>query len=209
MIGDVLTNSQLDHSGLRYQVPQIYPGAFHAIPKPERKNMGASFIRMPWCLTADFFAIVLWLVGKCFEIFGFVYLWARGVSLKNLGHELELSQKTAVDWASFCREVFLKTFIDDPMKLGGIGKTVEIDESKFGKRKYWRGHRVDGCWVFGGIERESGRIFMEIVEKDDIEFLAREPVTRVDAKPVARARARVESDTGYTGFFSPAKLRFF
>ena len=33
--------------------------------------------------------------------------------------------------------------------LGGEGKVVEIDESKFGKCKYDRGRRADGCWVFG------------------------------------------------------------
>ena len=47
--------------------------------------------------------------------------------------------------------------------IGGVGKIVEIDESKFGKRKYHRGRRVDGVWVFGGIERES-RCFMVSVE---------------------------------------------
>ena len=41
---------------------------------------------------------------------------------------------------------------------------MEIDESKFGKRKYHRGRRVDGVWVFGGIERESRRCFMVSVE---------------------------------------------
>ena len=40
---------------------------------------------------------------------------------------------------------------------------MEIDESKFGKRKYHRGRRVDGVRVFGGIERES-RCFMVSVE---------------------------------------------
>jgi hypothetical protein len=29
---------------------------------------------------------------------------------------------------------------------------VQIDESKFGKRKYNRGHRVEGVWVFGMVE---------------------------------------------------------
>jgi hypothetical protein len=34
---------------------------------------------------------------------------------------------------------------------------VEIDESKFGRRKYNRGHPVEGCWVFGGVERTPER----------------------------------------------------
>jgi hypothetical protein len=32
---------------------------------------------------------------------------------------------------------------------------VEVDESKFGKRKYHRGHRVEGVWVIGGVERTA------------------------------------------------------
>ena len=51
--------------------------------------------------------------------------------------------------------------------LGGVGKQVEIDESKFGRRKYHRGHKVEGQWVFGGFERETGIIFMVPVEKRD------------------------------------------
>jgi hypothetical protein len=43
---------------------------------------------------------------------------------------------------------FQKTF-----QLGGPGIIVEMDESKFGKRKYNKGHRVEGNWVWGCIER--------------------------------------------------------
>jgi len=52
----------------------------------------------------------------------------------------------------------------DSEQIGGAGKFVEIDESKFGKRKYHRGKRVEGVWVFGGIELESKRCFLEVVE---------------------------------------------
>lgn len=43
--------------------------------------------------------------------------------------------------------------------IGGVGLEVEIDESKFGKRKYNRGHLVVGQWVFVGVERGSNRCF--------------------------------------------------
>ena len=46
------------------------------------------------------------------------------------------------------------------MKIGGPNKTVQIDESKFGRRKYHRGHPVKEQCVFGGVERESGKTFL-------------------------------------------------
>lgn len=95
-------------------------------------------------------------------------MWDRGYKLIDIGHELKIAPKNCVDWASFCREVCLVAFVDHPEKIGGPEKTVEIDESKFGRRKNWKGHRVEGVWVFGGIERESGRVFMECVEKRSV-----------------------------------------
>lgn len=43
------------------------------------------------------------------------------------------------------------------VKIGGPGIVVEIDESKFGKVKYHRGHRVEGVWVFGMVEKTPER----------------------------------------------------
>ena len=40
------------------------------------------------------------------------------------------------------------------MKIDGMGKIVEVDESKFGRRKYNRGRDRDGQWVFGGVDLE-------------------------------------------------------
>jgi hypothetical protein len=80
-------------------------------------------------------------------------------------HELRIgSDHTVVDWYNFAREVCTQILLQDNEQIGGPGVIVEINESKFVKRKYNRGQRVDGCWVFGGIERDSKKCFFEIVE---------------------------------------------
>ena len=56
-------------------------------------------------------------------------------------------------------------------KIGGKGLTVEIDESKFGKRKYNRGRKVKGQWVIGGICNETNDVFLVSVDKRDRETL--------------------------------------
>ena len=51
--------------------------------------------------------------------------------------------------------------MDQSQAIGGNGIEVEIDESKFGKRKYHRGHRVEVQWVFGRREKyDKSKIFM-------------------------------------------------
>jgi transposase-like protein len=60
----------------------------------------------------------------------------------------------------FCRETRLVFMEHCSDKIGGPNKTVKIDESKFGRRRYHRGHPAKGQWVFGGVERESGRTFL-------------------------------------------------
>ena len=70
-------------------------------------------------------------------------------------HELKLSKKTVVEWTYFFRECCLTIMLENSEKIGGNGVEVEIDESKFGKHKYYRGHRVEGQWVFGGLKNTT------------------------------------------------------
>lgn len=93
------------------------------------------------------------------------------VEQRTIAVECGISDKTAIDWSSFCREVVVQHIVENRHAIGGIGRTVEIDESKFGRRKYNRGHHVDGQWVFGGIQRDTGDCFLVPVDRRDKETL--------------------------------------
>ena len=71
---------------------------------------------------------------------------------------------TTMDWYNYCREICALVINDEDVeRIGGVGKIVEIDESKFGKRKYNRGRRVEGQWVFEDVERGSNNVFLTCV----------------------------------------------
>ena len=78
-----------------------------------------------------------------------MYLWSQSFSVDEIMHELKLSKKTVVEWANFFREACFTTIIDGSEQIGGNGVEVKIDESKFGKCKYYRGHR-DIMWKANG-----------------------------------------------------------
>ena len=86
----------------------------------------------------------------------------------------ELSTETISDWLTYLREVQLEALVEITKdKIGGPNCTVEIDESKFGKRKYNKGRVIEGQWVIGGICRENGDIFVALCpeNKRDAETL--------------------------------------
>ena len=74
--------------------------------------------------------------------------------------------ETVSDIYSYCREVCVESLYSgkDVKKIGGQNFTVEVDEAKFGKRKYNRGRLVEGQWVLGGICRETKEAFFVAVE---------------------------------------------
>ena len=75
-------------------------------------------------------------------------------------NEEETSPETVSDTYSYCREVCTEILLKDgAVQIGGVNCTVEIDEAKFGKRKYNRGRLVEGTWVFGGICKETRECF--------------------------------------------------
>ena len=100
------------------------------------------------------------------EILLLTYDIVRREPAHQIRQEHRFSTHTVADWGMFCRETMLVFMEGYSEKIGGPNKTVEIYESKFGRRKYHRGHPVKGQWVFGGVERGSGRtIFVPVPDR--------------------------------------------
>ena len=95
------------------------------------------------------------------HIVEFIYLWSAGFNTEEIQHELKLSKRTIIEWSAYLRSTCFTVVMDESCQIGRHNVHVEIDESKFGKRKYYRGHRVEGQWVFGGREKEDpSKVFM-------------------------------------------------
>ncbi|XP_047518895.1 uncharacterized protein LOC125058781 [Pieris napi] len=82
-----------------------------------------------------------------------------------------ISRGTINHWYSYCREVIVIYQMDRNQvlvagKIGGPGKVVQIDVSKFGKRKINRGRHIEGHWVIGMTEGKDLRLE---VSQDNIE----------------------------------------
>ena len=86
-----------------------------------------------------------------------IYGWVHQLPLSFIMTSTGIQHRqTIADWTNFCRDVCRDTVVRSRiMVIGGPGVIVEIDESKFGKRKYNRGRRVEGKWVVGGIESKG------------------------------------------------------
>ena len=64
------------------------------------------------------------------------------------------------------RNLIAATLDEEDTQIGGQGIEVEIDESKIAKRKYNRGHRINGAWVIGGVEKtEARKVFLVEIDK--------------------------------------------
>jgi hypothetical protein len=108
----------------------------------------------------------------CCEILLIGRLWLAKSSFTTIQDLTGHSQHTITDYMSFCRKLIAETLEDEDTLIGGDGIIVEVDECKLGKRKYHRGHRVEGVWIVGGIEKtEQKKVFIEAVADRSAETL--------------------------------------
>ena len=115
------------------------------------------------------------------------YLWLCKNSYTTVRMMTGHSPNTISDYIRLFRELIVNTLEDHDQMIGCKEITVEVDESKFGRRKYHRGRRVEGVWVIGGIENTSEKkCFLVKVEKHDEETIKKILKTHVRKGSIVR-----------------------
>lgn len=86
------------------------------------------------------------------------YFWVQNMTFSTISALLtDIPEPTLSRWLLYYDQLIAGDMHDTEVKIGGPNIIVEVDESKFGKRKYHRGHKVEGVWVVGGVERTPER----------------------------------------------------
>ena len=95
-----------------------------------------------------------------------MYYWSHGMPQNIIVHETETNESTVVDWSNFCQEA-CQAWVERQQywQIGDLDENdepimVEVDETKYYHRKYHTSLWHAGYWVFGAIERESGKCFL-------------------------------------------------
>jgi transposase-like protein len=133
-------------------------------------------------------------------------LWLSGVSHVSAVNLTGHSPNTVTSYYGHFRQLTTQSLTEEDQVIGGLGITVEIDETKLGKRKYNRGHRVEGVWVVVGVERtEQGKIFIVPVENRNAETLT----AIVGAHVAAGSIINTDCWRGYSGLAAMTSIQHF
>jgi transposase-like protein len=94
------------------------------------------------------------------------YLWVNRLTNISATAFTGFSKNTIAIFYRHFRQLVASTLQEDDHIIGGAGVVIEVDETKLGKRKYQRGHVVDGIWVAVGVERTADRRVFVVALKD-------------------------------------------
>jgi ISXO2-like transposase domain len=198
------------------KVPTECPRCGHALRDPDKNGI----VRCTFCskrghgewstsiFKGTFFGGVK---GGRRKMMIFLYYWLCGATNTQIEIYLGWSKGKVRQWIRNVQELVCTVVLATEEQIGGDGIVVEIDESKFGKRKYHRGHPVEGAWVFGGVELTlERRCFLVAVEKRDRftllplikRFIAPGSIIRSDCWGAYEAIPDIDIDAGY-GYVLP------
>jgi hypothetical protein len=93
----------------------------------------------------------------CSQVLHLAYLWLSKASMSTTQDHTGHTKQTICDYFKYFRELVSSFPMQEERMIGGDGVIVELDGAKLGKRKYNKGHHVEGVWILGGVERTPER----------------------------------------------------
>ena len=129
------------------------------------------------------------------------FLWLHKVSSMRIVEITGIDNKTLQHYIKKFQLIIATSLNNEDTIIGGPGIEVQLDESKFGRRKYEKGHRVEGVWVFGGVENTVERkVFLKVVQdrtKETLEAIIKRHV---------KAGSIIVTD-GWKGYFGVGEMK--
>jgi hypothetical protein len=83
------------------------------------------------------------------QIMQMALLWSFEIPVTAVSELISVSEKTAIQWFNYCRDICSFKMVSLNQLLGGEGRIVQIDESLMFRRKNNVGRLVEQLWVFG------------------------------------------------------------
>ena len=92
-----------------------------------------------------------------------VYWWSRQIKQADACVETWILRTSMIEWQRHIHNISCRYLLDHRVQMGGPGRTVEVDESKFMHRKYHHGHFHEGHWVLRMAELDTNLCLMVAV----------------------------------------------
>ena len=121
---------------------------WRCLPCKKFKNIRAESVLSGQKLTLSTFLMLIF------------YLSVKSLTSIAISQLTGLSENTISDWRIRVHTKVADWLVANASPLGGPGIIVELDEAKFGKRKYNKGAYREGQWAIGGVDRDTGQCFL-------------------------------------------------
>ncbi|CAO3692529.1 unnamed protein product [Rhizopus microsporus] len=128
----------------------------------------------------------------CAQVLLILYFWLHHSRRMDIADMVKVHPSTVARVLYGWYQIMQEELSKGDMQIGGLSAdgtpiVVEIDESKFGKRKYNRGNSVEGVWAVGGVEKTPERkCFFVTVNDRSKETLNRIITTYVKPNSIVR-----------------------
>ena len=105
------------------------------------------------------------------QIIQLIFLWSSRIGACKASFHIGATKRIVCVWYKLLRRICILAVSNTRnAKIGGVGLTVEMDETHIYKRKYNIGRVLmsESVWIIGGRCRETGEVFLKTATRRNI-----------------------------------------